>query len=128
MGLASLALVALSAAPAAVADDTPGLPLWFPCVPRSPSFHCDYRDRVHEERATESVVKGVKNRPNANDCCCREDQEIMWDDPPMLHCQERSKCLWVCCEHPDKLCGEQCCTQTQKCIHQVCVNPVEVFA
>lgn len=69
--------------------------------------------------ANSSVAKGIRNRQDADHCCCPQDAPLIWSDP-LAKCSEAKKCSFVCCPNGDKLCLNACCGKSQKCTQGVC--------
>lgn len=67
----------------------------------------------------ESVAPGVKNRGDADSCCCQTNAPLIWEDKD-AKCMETSKCTWGCCGSGQKLCGDVCCAPGEKCFDGTC--------
>mmetsp|Transcript_40455 Transcript_40455/g.86851 ORF Transcript_40455/g.86851 Transcript_40455/m.86851 type:complete len:220 (+) Transcript_40455:87-746(+) len=87
----------------------------FRCTVVASACSCAATDRC----ANSSVVKGVKNRGDAVDCCCSSNWTMLWSDPK-AKCREAKKCVWECCPGGTKLCGQVCCDSSSKCSAGTC--------
>ncbi|CAE7375613.1 unnamed protein product [Symbiodinium microadriaticum] len=99
----------LMAATAAVAiSDSPQT---FQCT--SVASPCDCADGF--KCCNTSTSKGVKNREDAEHCCCPASDELLFASAAAVCVVEAKKCQYTCCEAGMKLCGSDCCDASAKC-------------
>mmetsp|Transcript_74619 Transcript_74619/g.241515 ORF Transcript_74619/g.241515 Transcript_74619/m.241515 type:complete len:182 (-) Transcript_74619:59-604(-) len=86
------------------------------CTVAATPCACDSADRC----ANASVVKGIKNRGDADDCCCPSGAPLIWSDSK-AKCMEVKKCHFACCASGTKMCNGLCCDESEKCMQGKCI-------
>mmetsp|Transcript_6177 Transcript_6177/g.11411 ORF Transcript_6177/g.11411 Transcript_6177/m.11411 type:complete len:223 (-) Transcript_6177:81-749(-) len=94
----------------------PAKPTRIECYSITEPCHCSAGS---DQCCNKSTSPGVKNRGDADHCCCSADAPLIWGNPP-AKCQEVKKCTYNCCPADQKLCADACCPPGDKCMLGVC--------